>query len=153
MGRSWIRLNTMSECEGMEVSAENSEYTCENSEISNENLRLTNENTELTNENSELTNENSELTGETDEKEERGERIIQLPITRVKHIIKQDPDVNLASQDAVILIAKAAELFIGDLAKESCSITTQSKRKTVMRKDMDSAVDRIDEFAFLEGAV
>ena len=36
------------------------------------------------------------------------ERVNRLPLTRIKHIIKMDPDVTLASQDAVIMIAKAA---------------------------------------------
>lgn len=47
------------------------------------------------------TEENQDATGE------RGERVVKLPLTRIKSIIKMDPDVTLASQDAVITIAKA----------------------------------------------
>lgn len=32
--------------------------------------------------------------------------VTQLPLTRVKNVIKSDPDITLASQEAVILIAK-----------------------------------------------
>ena len=39
---------------------------------------------------------------------EKIERVNKLPLTRIKHIIKMDPDVTLASQDAVLMIAKAA---------------------------------------------
>lgn len=35
------------------------------------------------------------------------DRLIHLPLTRVKHIIKSDPDVSLASQEAVIMLSKA----------------------------------------------
>ena len=38
---------------------------------------------------------------------EKCERIIRLPLTRIKTIMKTDSDVTLASQDAVVLIAKA----------------------------------------------
>ena len=42
---------------------------------------------------------------------EKVERVNRLPLTRIKHIIKMDPDVTLASQDAVVMIAKAAVSF------------------------------------------
>ena len=38
---------------------------------------------------------------------EKTERLLKLPLTRIKSIMKMDPDVTLASQDAVIMIAKA----------------------------------------------
>ena len=39
---------------------------------------------------------------------EKTVKLIQLPLTRIKHIMKMDPDVNLASQESVVLLAKAA---------------------------------------------
>ena len=36
------------------------------------------------------------------------DRLFKLPLTRIKHIIKSDPDVSLASQEAVVSLAKAA---------------------------------------------
>jgi len=62
-----------------------------------------------------------------------------------------DPDVTITSQEAEILIAKATELFIQDLAREVFNFTSQVKRKTVQRKDLEQAIDRIDALAFLEG--
>jgi len=38
---------------------------------------------------------------------ERTERLLKLPLTRIKTIMKTDSDVALASLDAVVLIAKA----------------------------------------------
>jgi len=38
---------------------------------------------------------------------EKAERVIKLPLSRIRTIIKTDSDVTIASHDAVILIAKA----------------------------------------------
>ena len=48
-----------------------------------------------------------ETASSTQDETEKHERIVKLPLTRIKHIIKMDPDVTLASQDSVIMIAKA----------------------------------------------
>lgn len=39
--------------------------------------------------------------------EEPSEKILRLPISRIKKIMKMDPDVGIASQEAVFLITKA----------------------------------------------
>lgn len=54
---------------------------------------------------------------------EKVERINRLPLTRIKHIIKMDPDVTLASQDAVLMIAKAAvsKVSLGFMARLNIS--------------------------------
>ena len=36
------------------------------------------------------------------------DKLIKLPLARVKHIIKTDPDVTFAGSEAVITLAKAA---------------------------------------------
>lgn len=82
---------------------------------------------------------------------QNSEKIIKFPLTRVKTIIKQDPDVTLASQDAVIVIAKATELFIETFTREAYSHLSQSKRKTLQKKDLEATVQAIDALAFLEG--
>jgi DNA polymerase epsilon subunit 4 len=46
-------------------------------------------------------------TAPVEEDSEKSERLVKFPITRIKTIIKTDPDVVMAGQDAVILIAKA----------------------------------------------
>lgn len=43
--------------------------------------------------------------------EEKAEKLVKLPLSRIKSIIKMDPDVNLASQEAVFLIAKSTVRF------------------------------------------
>ncbi|XP_061419883.1 DNA polymerase epsilon subunit 4 [Lethenteron reissneri] len=83
--------------------------------------------------------------------EEERPRLSRLPLSRVKSIMKADPDVALAAHEAVFLIAKATELFIEAIAKDAYGFALQGKRKTLQRKDLDNAVDAVDEFAFLEG--
>ncbi|XP_053556688.1 DNA polymerase epsilon subunit 4 [Bombina bombina] len=78
---------------------------------------------------------------------------VKLPLSRVKAIMKADPDVTLASQESVFVITKATELFIETIAKDAYIYAQQGKRKTLQRKDLDNAVFAIDEFAFLEGTL
>lgn len=108
-----------------------------------------------------------------------GGHVIQLPLARVKLIIKTDPDTTLASQEAVLLVAKvtkttydalmyrnlgyltwsmhhfsqATELFISHLAQQAHQFTVQGKRKTLQRRDIDACLPLHDELAFLEGAL
>jgi len=39
------------------------------------------------------------------------EKIVRFPITRIKHLVKMDPDVNLCSQEALFLITKTTVNF------------------------------------------
>ena len=81
------------------------------------------------------------------------DRIIKLPLTRIKTIMKSDPDVTLASQEAVVALAKATELFIQMFAKDASASTMQGKRKTLQRKDLDHVMDRKDCYLFLDGTL
>ncbi|XP_037326595.2 DNA polymerase epsilon subunit 4 [Pungitius pungitius] len=77
----------------------------------------------------------------------------KLPLSRIKALMKTDPDVSLASQESVFIIAKATELFVEMIARDSLVYAQQGKRKTLQRKDLDNAIEAIDEFAFLEGTL
>ncbi|XP_022646428.1 DNA polymerase epsilon subunit 4-like [Varroa jacobsoni] len=81
------------------------------------------------------------------------EKLLKLPFSKIRTIMKLDPDFNGASVEAVFLIAKATELFIEALAKETCNFTQQNKKKTVQKRDVDSAVDSVEAFSFLEGCL
>ncbi|XP_054644955.1 DNA polymerase epsilon subunit 4 [Dunckerocampus dactyliophorus] len=78
-------------------------------------------------------------------------RLSKLPLARIKALMKTDPDVSLASQESVFIIAKATELFVEMIAKDALVYAQQGKRKTLQRKDLDNAIEAVDEFAFLEG--
>lgn len=92
-------------------------------------------------------NEQAEQNGSTTDK------LVKLPISRIRRIIKTDPDVSLASQEAMVVLTKATELFVQHLSREAVVYTFQGKRKTIQRKDLDCAVDRTDSLAFLDGAL
>lgn len=80
-------------------------------------------------------------------------RKIRLPLARIKHIMKLDPDVSIISQESAILVTKATELFIESLAREAFTHTAQAKKKTVQKKDVDLAISSVDALTFLEGAM
>lgn len=92
--------------------------------------------------------------GDAETTEQSGhDRLIKLPLSRVKHIMKCDPDVTLASQEAVVALAKATELFVHMLSKDASGNTMQGKRKTLQRKDLDHVMERRDCYLFLDGAL
>lgn len=100
-------------------------------------------------ENSQDSQEESESIPRSDE--EQKEKLVKLPLGRIKTIIKTDPEVNMVNQEAVFLIAKCTELFIDSLAKEAYKYTAQMKKKTVQKRDVESAIDNVDALIFLEG--
>ncbi|XP_017504020.2 DNA polymerase epsilon subunit 4 isoform X1 [Manis javanica] len=79
-----------------------------------------------------------------------GPRLSRLPLARVKALVKADPDVTLAGQEAIFILARAAELFVETIAKDAYCCAQQGKRKTLQRRDLDNAIEAVDEFAFLE---
>ncbi|XP_015414764.1 PREDICTED: DNA polymerase epsilon subunit 4 [Myotis davidii] len=82
-----------------------------------------------------------------------GARLSRLPLARVKALVKADPDVTLAGQEAIFILARAAELFVETIAKDAYCCAQQGKRKTLQRRDLDNAIEAVDEFAFLEGKI
>ncbi|XP_050229539.1 nuclear transcription factor Y subunit C-3-like [Mercurialis annua] len=73
-----------------------------------------------------------------------------LPLARIKKIMKKSgDDVKMISGEAPIVFAKACELFIEELTKKSWMVTMQSKRRTLHKDDVVSAVIATDIFDFL----
>jgi len=85
--------------------------------------------------------------------EEKTEKLTKFPLGRVKHIMKMDPDLTMASQESVFLVTKALEMFVESLAREAYGYTERAKKKTVAKTDVDKAIDTADCLAFLEGAM
>ncbi|ELR48352.1 DNA polymerase epsilon subunit 4, partial [Bos mutus] len=81
-----------------------------------------------------------------------GARLSRLPLARVKALVKADPDVTLAGQEAFFsCLFSLQELFVETIAKDAYCCAQQGKRKTLQRRDLDNAIEAVDEFAFLEG--
>ncbi|KAL1764032.1 DNA polymerase epsilon subunit 4 [Sigmodon hispidus] len=82
-----------------------------------------------------------------------GALLSRLPLVRVKALVKKDPDLTLAGQEAIFILAPAAELFVETIAKDAYFCAQQGKRKTLQTRDLDNAIEAVDEFAFLEGTL
>lgn len=72
-----------------------------------------------------------------------------LPLARIKKIMKSDDEVKMISAEAPVLFAKACELFILDLTMRAWSHADSHLRRTLMREDVATAVAESDMFDFL----
>ncbi|KAM7253800.1 hypothetical protein ACFE04_026908 [Oxalis oulophora] len=73
----------------------------------------------------------------------------QLPLARIKKIMKADEDVRMISAEAPILFSKACELFILELTIRSWIHAEENKRRTLQKNDIAAAITRNDIFDFL----
>lgn len=72
-----------------------------------------------------------------------------LPLARIKRIMKSDEDVRMISAEAPVLFAKACELFILDLSIRSWNYSVLHKRRTLQKEDVKEAIQKTDVFDFL----
>lgn len=72
-----------------------------------------------------------------------------LPLARIKRIMKSDEDVRMISAEAPVLFAKACELFILDLSIRSWGAAEKTKRRTLQKEDVEAAINNTDVFDFL----
>ena len=61
----------------------------------------------------------------------------ELPLARIKRIMKLDEDVKMISAEAPALFSKAAEIFITELTLRAWVHTEDNKRRTLQVKNMD----------------
>ncbi|KAK4357622.1 hypothetical protein RND71_023232 [Anisodus tanguticus] len=67
---------------------------------------------------------------------------LQIPISRVKKIMKLDQDINKVNSEALHLIAISTELFLEFLAEKSAQVALEKKRKTIKLEHLRVAVKR-----------
>ncbi len=72
-----------------------------------------------------------------------------LPLARIKRIMKSDEDVRMISAEAPVLFAKACEMFILEMTLRSWNYSENNKRKTLQKEDVKEAIQRTDIFDFL----
>jgi len=73
----------------------------------------------------------------------------ELPLARIKKIMKLDDEVKMISAEAPIIFAKAAELFIQEVTIRAWLHTEENKRRTLQKNDITLAISKYDEFDFL----
>jgi len=77
----------------------------------------------------------------------------QLPLARIKKIMKSDEDVRMISAEAPVLFAKACEFFILEMTLRAWHIAEENKRKTLTKGDIAAAVARTEVWDFLADTV
>jgi nuclear transcription factor Y gamma len=73
----------------------------------------------------------------------------QLPLARVKKIMKSDEDVRMISAETPVVFGKACELFILELTHRAWMHTEANKRRTLQRCDIISCIQSTIIFDFL----
>ncbi|KAI9591234.1 CCAAT binding transcription factor component, partial [Syncephalis fuscata] len=73
----------------------------------------------------------------------------QLPLARIKKVMKADDDVKMISAEAPILFAKACEIMIRELTMRAWIHAEENKRRTLQRSDIATAISKSDMFDFL----
>ena len=74
-----------------------------------------------------------------------------LPLARIKRIMKSDEDVRMISAEAPVLFAKACEIFILELSIRAWGAAEKCKRRTLQKEDIEEAIKNTDIFDFLVG--
>lgn len=83
------------------------------------------------------------------ETEQHDYKIHQLPLARIKKVMKADPEVKMISAEAPILFAKGCDIFITELTMRAWIHAEENKRRTLQRSDIASALAKSDMFDFL----
>ena len=72
-----------------------------------------------------------------------------LPLARIKKIMKSDDEVRMISAEVPILFSKACELFILDLTMRAWAHTADTNRRTLQRSDVADAISEGEGMDFL----
>lgn len=83
------------------------------------------------------------------ETDEHDFKLHQLPLARIKKVMKADPEVKMISAEAPILFAKGCDIFITELTMRAWMHAEENKRRTLQRSDIASALAKSDMFDFL----
>ena len=76
-----------------------------------------------------------------------------LPLARIKRIMKSDEDVRMISAEAPVLFAKACEMFILELSLRGWAYSENNKRRTLQKEDIKEAIQRTDILDFLADVI
>lgn len=76
-------------------------------------------------------------------------KVHQLPLARIKKVMKADADVKMISAEAPILFAKGCDIFITELTMRAWIHAEENKRRTLQRSDIAAALAKSDMYDFL----
>ncbi|KAG0670821.1 hypothetical protein C6P40_004079, partial [Pichia californica] len=83
------------------------------------------------------------------ERDEHDFKNHQLPLARIKKVMKTDEEVNMISAEAPILFAKGCDIFITELTMRAWIHAEENKRRTLQKSDIAAALQKSDMFDFL----
>ncbi|KAL5111436.1 DNA polymerase epsilon subunit 4 [Taenia crassiceps] len=78
-------------------------------------------------------------------------KLLYLPTSRIRSIIKTVPTIQLVNSEAVALIGKSTELFLSELAREAHQIMMESGKKTLSMVHIEGVIQTLPQFEFLDG--
>ncbi|KAF7682763.1 Nuclear transcription factor Y subunit C-4 [Astathelohania contejeani] len=74
---------------------------------------------------------------------------LQLPLARIKRLMKVEEEVKMVASEVPILFSKVAEIFIEELTLRAWLNTEENKRRILQKNDLSAAVRTSDMFDFL----
>ena len=80
---------------------------------------------------------------------EEFKNLTDLPLARIKRIMKADDDVRMIRAEAPVLFAKACELFILELTLRSYHFTGAKARNNLTKEDVQETVNKTGMYDFL----
>lgn len=83
------------------------------------------------------------------ERDEHDFKNHQLPLARIKKVMKTDEAVKMISAEAPILFAKGCDIFITELTMRAWIHAEENKRRTLQKSDICAALQKSDMFDFL----
>nr|XP_002190907.4 chromatin accessibility complex protein 1 [Taeniopygia guttata] len=76
-------------------------------------------------------------------------RLVSLPLSRIRVIMKSSPEVSSINQDALFLTAKATELFVQYLATYSYKHGRGKEKNALTYSDLSHTAEECETFQFL----
>ncbi|XP_062936045.1 chromatin accessibility complex protein 1 [Cynocephalus volans] len=77
------------------------------------------------------------------------QRLVSLPLSRIRVIMKSSPEVSSINQEALVLTAKATELFVQYLATYSYLHGSGKEKKALTYSDLANTAEESETFQFL----
>eukprot|EP00041_Stephanoeca_diplocostata_P022700 m.543989 g.543989 ORF g.543989 m.543989 type:complete len:172 (+) comp22134_c0_seq2:131-646(+) len=88
-----------------------------------------------------------------DDEDEEEYALHVLPLSRIKTMMRRDPEVTMVGQDAVFAVTKATELFVQYLAVKTYEVTSKTKRKTIQKRDISTVNAVLQLFVYMMGSI
>ncbi|KAH9814084.1 hypothetical protein DFH28DRAFT_895093 [Melampsora americana] len=73
----------------------------------------------------------------------------QIPLARIKKLMKTDPEINMIATEVVVMMDKACEIFVNEITVRSYLVASASNRRTLNTDDIAIAISKSDMFDFL----